>query len=241
MCSRVTRRSRHRPRPDETPRTRAGRSRREGRTAPFSPDHRRCSGAVPAPRSTTTTTRPGIPGPAGRPARARPWRTFSRARPADRGARSAQLACRPLRRRGGRRASREVRRGVSRAVGGVTGGAIGCDGVRGAGDVAEEGAVNGDAADGGNAVVGAADGGTTGGIVRGGIGGGGGGGGAEVSGAPGGTDGAEASGAPGGAGDMGVPGGETANGSGGADAGGRVGERRSECRSARRSARRSDS
>ena len=67
--------------------------------------------------------------------------------------------------------------------------------------------MNGVAADGGNAAVGAADGGATGGIVRGGIGGGGGGGGVDAGGT-------------GGAGDMGVPGRETANGSGGADAGG---------------------
>ena len=36
-------------------------------TEPFSPDHRRCSGAGSAPRSATTMTGPGVPGPLGEP------------------------------------------------------------------------------------------------------------------------------------------------------------------------------
>ena len=36
-------------------------------TEPFSPDHRRCSGAGTAPRSATAMTGPGVPGPLGEP------------------------------------------------------------------------------------------------------------------------------------------------------------------------------
>ena len=42
-------------------------ARARANTEPFSPDHRRCSGAGSAPRSATTMTGPGVPGPLGEP------------------------------------------------------------------------------------------------------------------------------------------------------------------------------